>query len=184
MFLGVLLLSLACSSLQHFACEEELDLGHPHCRRQRPGIRWYYDSEVDMCLIYYYRGCGGGKNTFITERGCRRKCIPADRITCAGNEEHKGTCGRKGRSCPAGSTCRGGNRGILFGFCCDDRREEFWERESNPTCKSGRLLTRTGEWGEEPVLGRSCSHGFCPLGYECVQGEFLAYCCRKRKIYY
>ncbi|KAL6729345.1 hypothetical protein Aduo_000409 [Ancylostoma duodenale] len=157
------------------SCGTPLDRGDSSCSSPNKTMRWYYDSELDNCFEYFYEGCGGGQNTFYTRQNCRRICIPADKGKCGGNMKPTGTCERFDTTCPAGSTCDVGPMGA--GICCDDKNEESWRKERNPTCESGSLSMRTVWWGEEPRLGRNCSHKFCPDGYKCVQGKRLAHCC-------
>ncbi|KIH54811.1 hypothetical protein ANCDUO_15040 [Ancylostoma duodenale] len=104
-----------------------------------------------------------------------KQIFSADKGKCGGNMKPTGTCERFDTTCPAGSTCDVGPMGA--GICCDDKNEESWRKERNPTCESGSLSMRTVWWGEEPRLGRNCSHKFCPDGYKCVQGKRLAHCC-------
>ncbi|XP_017569855.2 collagen alpha-6(VI) chain isoform X1 [Pygocentrus nattereri] len=36
--------------------------------------RWYYDSALDACSIFWYGGCGGNNNRFRTEIECMETC--------------------------------------------------------------------------------------------------------------
>ncbi|XP_062817002.1 BPTI/Kunitz domain-containing protein-like isoform X1 [Anolis carolinensis] len=36
--------------------------------------RFYYDTEIRMCLPFIYRGCLGNSNNFESIKECRRKC--------------------------------------------------------------------------------------------------------------
>ncbi|KAL6489035.1 hypothetical protein MHYP_G00027760 [Metynnis hypsauchen] len=38
--------------------------------------RWYYDSALDACSIFWYGGCGGNNNRFRTEIECMETCSP------------------------------------------------------------------------------------------------------------
>ncbi|PIO62857.1 hypothetical protein TELCIR_15567, partial [Teladorsagia circumcincta] len=99
-----------------------------------------------------------------------------DKFTCGGNKEPRGSCGEPDRICPAGSTCVVGFGG--GGLCCDDANENAWDMEARQqTCPVGNVLTRTREWGQEAVIGKSCAHRFCPYGYDCFQGSRVAHCC-------
>ncbi|KHJ88651.1 Kunitz/Bovine pancreatic trypsin inhibitor domain protein [Oesophagostomum dentatum] len=60
---------------------------------------------------------------------------------------------------------------------CSKCKEQL-EMEKNPECERGNyLLTMSTSEGFRPVLGRRCEHNFCPLGFDCVQGRYLAHCC-------
>ncbi|XP_011062335.1 PREDICTED: papilin [Acromyrmex echinatior] len=37
--------------------------------------RWYYDSYEQHCRQFYYGGCGGNENNFITEHDCINRCV-------------------------------------------------------------------------------------------------------------
>ncbi|KAI5085395.1 collagen alpha-6(VI) chain, partial [Silurus meridionalis] len=37
--------------------------------------RWYYDSEVGACLLFWYGGCDGNSNQFSTEIECYKTCV-------------------------------------------------------------------------------------------------------------
>ncbi|KHJ92043.1 Kunitz/Bovine pancreatic trypsin inhibitor domain protein [Oesophagostomum dentatum] len=169
----VVILSLIDLSLQKNMCKAPLDRGNSDCSFPREGIRWFYDSELDECFEYFYEGCDGGSNTFKNYFSCRRRCIMTDRSSCAGNTNNTGSCSN-GRTCPEGSECK---RKAFFSVCCDKENEEEWRKEYNPHCELGILSMRKTSYGETTRLGRSCSHKFCPSGYECIQGNHLAYCC-------
>ncbi|XGW19530.1 hypothetical protein V3C99_003403 [Haemonchus contortus] len=156
-------------------CSLKLDRGDGCCPRPNNTIRYFFDPELEDCFPYLYEGCGGGRNTFYTEYECRTTCIPADKFVCGGNKAPTGSCKDPERSCPAGSTCVIGFGG---GLCCDDANEKQWDTEArNPTCPVGKVLTRTREYGQEAWIGKSCSHRFCPYGYDCIQGDRIAHCC-------
>jgi len=53
--------------------------------------RWYYDSYESQCRQYYYGGCGGNENNFLTEQDCVNRCEPAlPTASPSGPEFHKG----------------------------------------------------------------------------------------------
>ncbi|RCN48582.1 hypothetical protein ANCCAN_05410 [Ancylostoma caninum] len=57
---------------------------------------------------------------------------------------------------------------------------EEWKKEFNPVCERNKVLMIESVRDPNkmrPLLGRNCSHNFCPNGSECVQGKRLAYCC-------
>ncbi|CAL1675129.1 unnamed protein product [Lasius platythorax] len=39
--------------------------------------RWYYDSYEQHCRQYYYGGCGGNENNFLSEQDCVNRCETA-----------------------------------------------------------------------------------------------------------
>ena len=36
--------------------------------------RWFYDSSEQRCRQFYYGGCGGNENNFMSERDCINRC--------------------------------------------------------------------------------------------------------------
>ncbi|KAK2839769.1 hypothetical protein Q5P01_013509 [Channa striata] len=38
-------------------------------------IRWYYDRQANSCAQFWYGGCGGNDNRYITEDECRKTCV-------------------------------------------------------------------------------------------------------------
>ncbi|VDL61886.1 unnamed protein product [Nippostrongylus brasiliensis] len=181
--LALLVLALVKTSSQqprvpdntYQSCLEKLDRGNCSCTSPNTTIRFYFDEVLEDCFTYLYEGCGGGRNTFYEEALCRQTCIPADKYGCAGNKEPTGGCTDTDQTCPAGSTCFSGPFGV--GPCCDDANEKEWDEARNPSCKVGELLMRNVFYGITPWLGKSCSHRFCPFGYDCIQGKRFAHCC-------
>lgn len=43
-------------------CEEDLE-------------RWYYNSKVKRCRKFFYSGCGGNENNFVSKELCEDACI-------------------------------------------------------------------------------------------------------------
>lgn len=37
-------------------------------------LRFFYDRRVNTCRLFYYTGCGGNANNFVTEDECQRRC--------------------------------------------------------------------------------------------------------------
>uniref|UniRef100_A0A671KU37 BPTI/Kunitz inhibitor domain-containing protein n=1 Tax=Sinocyclocheilus anshuiensis TaxID=1608454 RepID=A0A671KU37_9TELE len=40
--------------------------------------RWYYSQQTKKCMHFWYGGCGGNENRFLTEDECFRECVSAD----------------------------------------------------------------------------------------------------------
>ncbi|EYB97133.1 hypothetical protein Y032_0143g2408 [Ancylostoma ceylanicum] len=156
-----------------------IDRGHSNCSNATPQIMYYYDRSVGDCFPFLYEGCGGGRNAYYTELRCRRYGKPADATYCIGKEKPVGNCrGRQDFTCPEGSYCK--PRFWVPGICCDKKKREEWNKEFNPACEWNNVLmieSRSDPNKLRPLLGRDCSHKFCPEGSECVKGKHLAYCC-------
>ena len=43
-----------------------------NCTERHP--RWFFDSEENRCMPFYYSGCGGNDNKFDTEQACEADC--------------------------------------------------------------------------------------------------------------
>uniref|UniRef100_A0A671KRM6 BPTI/Kunitz inhibitor domain-containing protein n=1 Tax=Sinocyclocheilus anshuiensis TaxID=1608454 RepID=A0A671KRM6_9TELE len=43
--------------------------------------RWYYSQQTKKCMHFWYGGCGGNENRFLTEDECFRECVSAGKIT-------------------------------------------------------------------------------------------------------
>ncbi|KHJ90416.1 hypothetical protein OESDEN_09743 [Oesophagostomum dentatum] len=127
-----------------------------------------------MCLPYSYSGCGGGSNSFGMLRDCLLQCQKADASYCSGGVKSLRPCSPS-MTCPAGSSCH--MSATKSGVCCSDRNEAEWRAAINPKCAKGSVLKIRTAGGLQILLGRSCQHKFCPLGFECVQGKYLAHCC-------
>ncbi|XP_016298464.1 collagen alpha-6(VI) chain-like [Sinocyclocheilus anshuiensis] len=40
--------------------------------------RWYYSQQTKKCMHFWYGGCGGNENRFLTEDECFRECVSAE----------------------------------------------------------------------------------------------------------
>ncbi|KHJ82641.1 Kunitz/Bovine pancreatic trypsin inhibitor domain protein, partial [Oesophagostomum dentatum] len=136
-------------------------------------LQYYHDSTLSWCLPFLYKGCDGNDNNYKSPMDCM------DYYSCSGGKNATGHC-NGARICPTGSRCVMGPFG--FGICCDNEVEEAFERELKPKCDKGKSLVRKHtNRGWKPLLGRKCSHKFCPEGTDCVEGTYLAHCCRSTK---
>ncbi|CAB3398581.1 unnamed protein product [Caenorhabditis bovis] len=163
------------------SCHGDLNRGHWRCSNRTRAIKYYFDKELDTCLPFLYEGCGGGANHWNDVEFCIQRCKPADRGTCGGGARALASCSTRNRRCPLGSSCyimAFGN-----GLCCNDRIQQAWRKEHHPKClDSGFTVVTEPVWyGEQPLLGKSCEHKFCPFGSKCVPGRWLAHCCQPIK---
>ncbi len=43
--------------------------------------RWYYSQQTKKCMRFWYGGCGGNENRFLTEDECFRECVSTGKFT-------------------------------------------------------------------------------------------------------
>uniref|UniRef100_A0A8R1TYS2 Papilin n=1 Tax=Onchocerca volvulus TaxID=6282 RepID=A0A8R1TYS2_ONCVO len=117
------------------SCMHDLDKGT--CSEAH--LRFFYDHKVGFCRLFYYTGCGGNENNFVTEEECRQKC--KDKIysenappgSCPYGEPPFGDnapviCGKDAGSfeCPNGYYCRMGPPNV----CCLEKHLPALEKIS------------------------------------------------------
>ncbi|EGT58799.1 hypothetical protein CAEBREN_32663 [Caenorhabditis brenneri] len=131
-----------------------------------------------MCLPFLYEGCGGNFNRFDDSDMCNLRCRAADKGICGGGSKALGSCSNRNKTCPKGSKCI--TMAFGLGLCCDELIQEAWRQENHPKCliPEHEVVTETVWYGEQELLGRHCGHKFCPIGSKCVEGRWLAHCCR------
>uniref|UniRef100_A0A182JSY1 Papilin n=1 Tax=Anopheles christyi TaxID=43041 RepID=A0A182JSY1_9DIPT len=61
------------------SCREPLDTGS--CEEQQ--ARWYFASDSQKCMPFYFTGCGGNDNQFVSRDHCEERCPPkVEKDTC------------------------------------------------------------------------------------------------------
>lgn len=55
-------------------CHKAAEVGN--CQNYE--ARWYFDTKESRCRQFYYGGCGGNDNNFISEQSCLARCEKAD----------------------------------------------------------------------------------------------------------
>ncbi|GMR51105.1 hypothetical protein PMAYCL1PPCAC_21300 [Pristionchus mayeri] len=153
-------------------------------------IMYFFDNSRMTCFPIETVQCSPeAKERFTTQRDCQARSIPMDYNTCAANspavkrpngESH---CFREGmpldnesNRCPAGSVC---NVGMNVGMCCDKKIQDEYYEEAKATCSDGKKsITSTENEFNQPLVGKKCSHNFCPSGSACKEGKYLAWCCK------
>ncbi|KAM9308809.1 PI-stichotoxin-Hcr2o-like [Gastrophryne carolinensis] len=72
-FLAILASSLlfaVISPAQGQDCVSPADVGHCKARK----LRWYFDVNTQKCNSFYYGGCGGNGNNYLTLQECKEAC--------------------------------------------------------------------------------------------------------------
>ncbi|CAI2353896.1 unnamed protein product [Caenorhabditis sp. 36 PRJEB53466] len=170
------ILFLPFSLCQH--CNEPPNRGNSKCAKPLKEVKYYFDKKLEMCLPFLYEGCGGNSNRFDDSELCNLRCRAADKGICGGGSKAYASCSQRNKTCPKGSRCI--NMAFGLGLCCDEQIQDAWIQENHPKCSipSHEVVTESVWYGEQELLGRSCAHKFCPLGSKCVEGRWLAHCCR------
>ncbi len=72
---------LECGSarIERPNCASEKDSGEcPENRRKGDycptSNMWYFNQQLDSCMVFQYQGCGGNGNRFKTESECMGRC--------------------------------------------------------------------------------------------------------------
>ncbi|CAJ0573076.1 unnamed protein product, partial [Mesorhabditis spiculigera] len=114
-------------------CIQPVQVGDCHAQHSR----YFYDRNTDTCQPFYYSGCKGNANNFLSLDDCQRLCVigqrrpsaatvieeekPVPAGQCPGEQPPLGgkypvLCGNKNDSfgCPTGYYCRGGPPDV----CC------------------------------------------------------------------
>lgn len=94
-------------------------------------LRYFYDPCIAQCLPFYYGGCGGNANNFLTLEECESTCSPEGNV-CALPAD-PGPCDG---ACPRffHNVCTGQCDPFLFG-CCDGNANNFLTlEECEATC--------------------------------------------------
>ncbi|CAI2357012.1 unnamed protein product [Caenorhabditis sp. 36 PRJEB53466] len=158
-----------------FGCANELSFGKS-CLQNKTSTKWYYDSRLTFCYPYQFLGCDEGPNSFASQDQCLELCKPADQFSCGGNTDADGVCfSPQDQGCKKSTVCVMGG---TVGFCCEKKIQDEWNKEHTPKCVKGEAVQFTQWFGKTPLIGRSCSHNFCPTGSTCVQGKWTAHCCQ------
>uniref|UniRef100_A0A914XTC4 BPTI/Kunitz inhibitor domain-containing protein n=1 Tax=Panagrolaimus superbus TaxID=310955 RepID=A0A914XTC4_9BILA len=111
----------ALARLRVNPCTQEVEEGD--CNDAH--LRYFYDIKTDTCRLFYYSGCNGNANNFITQNECNQRCklgiiittteAPVPPGRCPGGKLPLGDnapvlCGNQTDSigCPRGYYCRNG----------------------------------------------------------------------------
>ncbi|KAK7103879.1 hypothetical protein V1264_018685 [Littorina saxatilis] len=63
----------------HADCQQPKTTGR--CRANIE--RWYFDQDSMSCKVFYYGGCGGSMNNFMTKTACERRCVPKPELAAS-----------------------------------------------------------------------------------------------------
>ncbi|KHJ88810.1 Kunitz/Bovine pancreatic trypsin inhibitor domain protein [Oesophagostomum dentatum] len=187
--LGILAVSSFTQAHTINDCSSEVDQGTT-CSTSKPVVRYYYDTTIETCLPFLYKGCGGNKNNYKSPRNCTLLCTKMDKYGCNGGKNITGQCNKNGLSCPEGSICKYG--AFNFGYYCDTTIETclpFLYKGcggNKNNYKSPRnctlLCTKMDKYGcngGKNITGQCNKNGLsCPEGSICKYGAFnFGVCC-------
>ncbi|CAJ0581886.1 unnamed protein product, partial [Mesorhabditis spiculigera] len=158
---------------QDRVCSGQPELGNT-TNGVKPEIRYWFDSERMECFPFLYKGSCGNGNRYTTSGDCYSACMPLDYSSCGFGIENVGLCATfEQRECASkDAVC---HMGAFFGFCCP---KAAMDRANNPKCPNAKTVVKQADSTTWTLMGRKCSHQFCPSGSTCVDGEFYAYCCK------
>lgn len=161
-----------------------------HCAKQKPEVKWYFDSDTFECLAFMFNGCNGNANNFDTVNECWSKCKLPDLGGCAGQavpaKNAKGEfviCGDKPitdsskDSCPTGFKC---TMTAFHGICCPKETQDLYYRNYRPeACATNGKMPVQIQAASVPMtlIGKKCADEFCPMATICQQREIFAHCC-------
>uniref|UniRef100_A0A0K0EUE1 BPTI/Kunitz inhibitor domain-containing protein n=1 Tax=Strongyloides venezuelensis TaxID=75913 RepID=A0A0K0EUE1_STRVS len=157
-------------------------------------IVYYFDPEMLECFPMRYKGCMGNENMFDDKEDCKSYCLKSDYDGCRGGIKPSE------RMCGWNSICEQENLnstehymcsndymlviGKKYDHCCYKASQLFLKsKEDLVRCMGGNFSKGTPvrldtiEYHPVWLLGRSCSHDFCPENTVCQQGDLFAYCC-------
>uniref|UniRef100_A0A1I7TYW9 BPTI/Kunitz inhibitor domain-containing protein n=1 Tax=Caenorhabditis tropicalis TaxID=1561998 RepID=A0A1I7TYW9_9PELO len=157
-------------------CKLPLDMGKSPCKTGKKEIRYHFDVATYIPLAFEYTGCGGNKNNFKSEDECRLLCLGYDYTGCAtGVKETKVGC-QSDKECGPKSFCQFQPH---FNICCDKEITKKFQADWEPKCPKGKKVHQIKSGGIPiTVVGKTCKSKFCPSGATCVEGNYIATCCK------
>uniref|UniRef100_H2Z6J4 BPTI/Kunitz inhibitor domain-containing protein n=1 Tax=Ciona savignyi TaxID=51511 RepID=H2Z6J4_CIOSA len=69
-----------CVPVVHDQCTYPYDIGQ-HCADNTPSGRYFHNPSMNRCELFYYSGCGGNTNNYISLTQCERTCMPQPIVT-------------------------------------------------------------------------------------------------------
>lgn len=161
------------------ACHDPLFFGTTPCDKPW-SIRYHMDVPTETCLAFNFTGCGDNWNNFASSQACYEECLPLDHHKCpAASKIHNTIKGKTACSddcdCGMGKYC---DIGQGYGQCCELEFKNKVDADYNPPCPTGQSIVKENLNGiTVQLLGKKCTHNFCPLGSNCFDGNFFASCC-------
>jgi len=100
-------------------------------------IRWYYNSEASDCLKFYYGGCLGNSNNFMSREDCRQRCKKED------SDEKKEACTMTPHHGPCNEKLKrwffnrktGKCEPFMYGGCGANANNFLTRKQCNHICK-------------------------------------------------
>ncbi|CAH1399411.1 unnamed protein product [Nezara viridula] len=135
--------------------------------------RWYYEARRNSCYPFYYSGCAGNLNNFLTHQECNDFCTPITKEP-SGNEidvdEQQKKCAEIERKCELLSGCRYGQEQWVDSAGCSACRCHEPCLSSPPDCSPGHSCNveliqnpQTGYTEYRAVCRPDIKPGDCPV---------------------
>ncbi|PAV82442.1 hypothetical protein WR25_16260 [Diploscapter pachys] len=127
--------------------------------------------------------CGAQKVVELEKNGVKSVLLgKTDHLTCsAGSQPLKN---KKGEfHCNSENDCVGKDAycaaGAGTGLCCSKKVRDEVMDNLVPDCGKKKNLVEIEEDGfKSALIGKDCSHNFCPKGSICQKGKYYMYCCK------
>ncbi|KRX78894.1 Uncharacterized protein T06_8406 [Trichinella sp. T6] len=172
-----------CCPTREKICAEPADSGYSCSTYSPPSSRYFYDQRTRQCSQFYFNGCGGNGNNFLTINECLNYCAGisgAYKCPYPGHEPYYPSpnspplfCQPKmPRQCPPGYECH--NAGTNF-ICCG---RPGGTTGIKPRCPYPNQQAYIRPGTNFPMRCQPMNPKSCPLSYSCMNGGDGFICCK------
>ncbi|KAH9487494.1 hypothetical protein Btru_075974, partial [Bulinus truncatus] len=158
-----------CSVFDQAHCELEKDSGS--CSNYT--LKYHFDMTYGVCRKFWYAGCGGNQNRFLTEEDCNNNCVRVDGPGVCRLPKVAGVCktysnrffyNHKTQQCEMFS----------YGGCKGNNNNFATIEECQAKCQSTQLIKPTAR----PIVRQLACDSFpCQNGFTCQEYHNGSYSC-------